>query len=144
MSTESRRVENLRKIKILLEAGTRQNQMNLTSEPLPCEFIFGIGKEGLTPFEFELAGKTEGDRAAFSVERQAVPQYFGHLLPLLSRKILESREIFYITIEIVSISPPSALEMVKAMAALASECACGCGCGGHGMETCDHSACGDA
>ena len=55
------KVENLKKITLTLQAGTSPDTMDLTLQYSSFEFIFALGQEGMSPFEYELLNKAEGD-----------------------------------------------------------------------------------
>ena len=54
MDGAEEKIGALKKVTLSLEAGRSPEAMDLTSQPLPFEFIFGLGTAGLTPFEVEL------------------------------------------------------------------------------------------
>lgn len=112
------KIENLKKVSLLLEVGNRAT---------PFEFIFGIGTEGLSPFEFELAGKKVGDVVALQLRGEEVPHTFQHLMiPALDR--LEGKDSFLLKVRVEKVSPADQKEVIKAMAEIAS---CGDHCCGH-------------
>ena len=124
-----KRVDSLKKIELLLEAGTTPNEMDLTSQPVKRTFIFGIGSEGLTPFECELENKLPGDEIIIDVERSQIPLRFGSMAQFILDNI-ETSDFFYLKVEIVNIESPENREIVKAIAEnLKHGDACGCGCG---------------
>ena len=47
-----KKVENLTKVTLRLEAGTTADDMNLSLPVSEFEFIFGIGPDGMCPFEY--------------------------------------------------------------------------------------------
>jgi len=112
------KIDHLKKVSLLLE---------VESQTTPLEFIFGIGPEGLSPLEFELAEKKEGDTLALPLSGAEIPETFQHLMiPALSS--LEGRESFVLKIRVDSVSPADQKEVVKAMAEIAS---CGDHCCAH-------------
>lgn len=131
-------VDNLKKVTLLIEAGSSQDNMDFTSAPLPYEFIFGIGSSGLTDFEYKLAGKSKGESVYLPVSRDIIPELFGHLrFPLHGLSGLP--DIFHLNIKIDEVSMPQNKEIIKAMSQVTGD-DCGCGCGGHGS---DSRSCGD-
>jgi len=54
-------VENLKKITLSFQAGSSPEVMDLTPKYPQFEFIFALGQEGMSPFEYELVNKTEGE-----------------------------------------------------------------------------------
>ena len=137
MTEELSQVAPLTKISLILTAGSAKDRMDLTPDPLPLSFIYGIGKTGLTPFEAALANKSRGESIAFQVERARLPAFFEHIRPPLTR--WGDADMLHFNIRIEDISAVSGREMVSAMAAMAEGCSCGCGCGGHEAS---HDGCG--
>jgi hypothetical protein len=117
----------LKKISLLLEAGTGPDKRDLTAEPTPFEFIFGAGSQGLSPFEFQLADKEEGDGLSLHIRGEELSGLFQHLL-IPSLRIPESISAFYLNVQIVKVSEADPKEVIKAMAEAA---ACGDRCCGH-------------
>jgi hypothetical protein len=112
------KIDHLRKVSLLLDEG---------GQATPFEFIFGIGPEGLSPFEFELAGKKEGDVVALQMRGEDVPHTFQHLMfPELDK--FERKESFLLKAHVEKVSPADQKEVIKAMAEMAS---CGEHCCGH-------------
>jgi hypothetical protein len=127
MNKQQQTIGSLMKIRLLLEAGTGADRSDLTAEPIPFEFIFGAGSQGLSPFEFELAGKKEGDRVSISLRPEELSGLFQHLLvPFLA--IPEGTSTFLLKVQIVKVTEAEPKEVIKAMAEAA---ACGDHCCGH-------------
>jgi hypothetical protein len=121
------KISALKKITLSLEAGTTDHSMDLSPQPLLFEFIFGLGTGGLTPFEFQLAGKTPGDEIRLHLKRQEIPQVFQHLIiPPLN--IPEHWESFYLRVRVIKMIPADQREVVKALADIAN---CDDHCCGH-------------
>jgi hypothetical protein len=110
----------LRKISLLLEAGTGPDKTDLTSEPIPFEFIFGVGSQGLSPFELELANRKVGDGLSMPIRGEGLSDLFQHLL-IPSFAVPESISAFYLKVQIVKVSEADPKEVIKAMAE-AAEC----------------------
>ena len=130
--------DNLNKISISIEAGTSYGKTDLTPSPLSSEFIFGIGTQGLTDFEYEIAGKEEGDIVSLSIKNNEINHHFQHISaywPLFP----QSQETIYLMIRLVKISKAKPVDVMKALAAMTESCACDCGCDGH-----SHSGVGDS
>ena len=70
------KVENLKKITLSIQAGMSQNTMNLTPKYPQVEFIFGLGLEGMTPFEYELADRTEGQSILLHLKKEDIYSFF--------------------------------------------------------------------
>lgn len=120
-------VAPLRKIRLILEAGTGPGKTDLTAEPIPFEFIFGVGAQGLSPFEFELADRKQGDGFSIPVKGGERSEFFQHLfVPALSMP--EGKGALYLKIKILKVSESDPKEVIKAMAEAA---ACADHCCGH-------------
>ena len=97
-------------------------------------FIFGIGQDGLSPFECVLEGGHKGDQIQTDVISSSLVEYFGVLLhalnPLTEGKILPQNLCF--NIEILDVMDVENREVVAALAGSTSGCgsggSCGCGC----------------
>ena len=127
MSEIGQVVGPLRKISLLLEAGTELGKTDLTAGPIAFDFIYGAGTQGLCPFEFQLADKREGDGLSLPVRGEEVAELFQHLL-VPSLAALGSVDAFCLQVKIVKVSEASPKEVIKAMAEAA---ACGDHCCGH-------------
>ncbi len=126
-------VEALKKVGVTVSAGSRPGKSDLTGGPAAMDFIFGLGVEGLTPFEYSLAGKSPGDAVQVPVAPGEMAKTFCHLngrLPPMSK----ATGTFYVTARVDTVAPADSREVVQAMA-LMSQCGgeegCGCGCGAH-------------
>jgi hypothetical protein len=125
------KVENLKKITLSIQAGRSQDMMDGTVKYPGFEFIFGLGPEGMTPFEYELVDKSEGEDVLIHLKKDNLTRFFEHLNPPLTDLFAKNDEVF-LKVKIVSIVPAENREIVKSMAAVASlgksGCDCGCGC----------------
>ena len=125
------KVENLKKIALSIQAGMSQDTMDLTPKYPGIEFIFGLGPEGMTPFEYELADKTEGESILLHLKKEDFFSFFEHLNPPLT-VLFDGRDDVYLKINIDAVTPAENREIVKALADLAAHggagCDCGCGC----------------
>lgn len=125
-----KKVESLKKISLKLEAGTTAEHMDLTPKALEFTFIFGIGPEGMCPFEYQLVNRDEQEIVLLHLKKQEFGIFSGHLqLPILN--LFAEYESLYLKVKISRIQQPDSKEVVKALADLASHpggCACGCGC----------------
>lgn len=124
------KVENLKKISLKLEAGTSSQDMDLSLDNPEFEFIFGIGPCGISPFEYELVDKTEGQQILVELKKQNFTLFFEHLhLPI--SHLIDNRESFFLKVQIEKIAPADHREVVKALADVTAHghgCDCGCGC----------------
>ena len=73
--------ENLKKITLTFQAGTSPDTMDLTPKFPRFEFIFALVQEGMSPFEYELVDKTEGDKVLLHIQKQTYYTFFEHLNP---------------------------------------------------------------
>jgi hypothetical protein len=125
------KVENLKKITISIQAGTSQDMMDCTVKYPGFKFIFGLGAEGMTPFEYELLDKSEGEDVMIHLKKEDFSRFFEHLKPPLS-DLFNKNDDAFLKVNIVSVAPAENREIVKSMAAVASHgesgCDCGCGC----------------
>ncbi len=97
-------------------------------------FIYGIGKDGLTPFECLLEGCQQGDFTQTEVNSGAMNEFFGVLLgqvkPFIEGKIIPLDLRF--GVEVIKVEEVENREVVAALAGAAGGCgsggSCGCGC----------------
>jgi hypothetical protein len=125
------KIEILKEITLSIQAGASQEAMNLKPKYRKFEFIFGLGSKGLTPFEFELGDKVEGDSIVFHQKKEDVYSFFEHLnLPIMD--LFEDRPEVYLKVTIEAVRSADNRKIIKAMAAMAAHggCGCDCGCGG--------------
>ncbi|CAB1064903.1 hypothetical protein D1BOALGB6SA_9700 [Olavius sp. associated proteobacterium Delta 1] len=126
------KVENLKKITLSFQAGTSRDAMDLTPSYPEFSFIFGLAPEGMTPFEYELVEKAEGDDVLIHLEKNNLNRFFEHLNPPI-RDLFDGREDVYLNVKILEASAAENREVVKAMADMTAHggggCDCGCGCG---------------
>ncbi len=129
MSAEKLAVTPLKKVMVTISAGNRPAGREILNGNT-VEFIFGLGKEGLTPLERSLAGKKVGDSVTLQIDRTAIPEFFGHVL--MCPQILGSKlNRFYMNLKIHGVESASPREVVRAMAQTTScggGCTCGCDC----------------
>ena len=125
-----KKVENLKKVTLRIEAGKSAKQMDLTPQALEYEFIFGIGPSGMCPFEYQLVNKNEGESVLLHLKKEEIHLFFEHLrLPVLD--LFEENNSFYLKAKVAKIEQPDGKEMVRALAEMTSHSAdgsCGCGC----------------
>ena len=126
------KVENLKKITLSFQAGTSADEMDLALKHPEFSFIFGLAPEGMTPFEYELVDKIEGDAALLHLNKNTLNSFFEHLSPPIW-DLFDGREEIYLKVKILEISTAENREIVKAMADMTTHgggggCDCGCGC----------------
>jgi hypothetical protein len=128
-----KKIENLKKITVSLQAGTSHDTMNLAPKYQELEFIFGLGPGGMTPFEYELVDKVEGQSVLIHLKKESFHSFFEHLNPPLM-DLFDVKSNIYLKVKIDGVTPAENREIIKAMAAMTAHggagCDCGCGCGG--------------
>jgi hypothetical protein len=130
-----KKVENLKKITLTFQAGTSADKMDLIPKYPRFEFIFALGQEGMSPFEYELVHKAEGEEVLLHIQKQRFFTFFEHLNPPIL-DLFDSREDIFLRAKIVAVADADNREVVKALAQMTAqdggECGCGggCGCGG--------------
>lgn len=123
MTTHASTIENLKKVSL-----TIKDENNPSGSSF--EFIYGVGSQGITPFEKALFGKGIGDQVQLDISPADYCETIGHLeLPLLKQTGIIKPVSLQVTID--AITKASDQEVVKAMAAGGSCSDCGCGCGNH-------------
>ena len=120
------KVDMLKKIALSISPAATSAAPGKESAPLHCEFIYGIGPQGLTPFEYELAGKTVGDQFCITIDPSEAAEFFRHLPVDIAKRPANHASAIY-AVKILNIAPADNREIVGAMANLSS-CT---GCCGH-------------
>lgn len=126
-------IGNLTKVVVTVRAGLEENTFDLTSGPIPFEFIFGVGTEGFCAFESALYEKSEGEKVTMTVAAGEAAEVFGHLLPRIRHilGIAKITEPLFLEVTITGVSQTDNHELVQAIAAAAGRGGCGgsCDCG---------------
>lgn len=126
------KVEHLKKINLAFRAADSHGPGDRTPPALEFKFIFGLAPEGMTPFEYELVEKFEGDDILLHLKKHSRHNFFGHLNPPIAN-LFQGRAELDLKVKILAISTADNREIVKAMADAAAHggggCGCGCGCG---------------
>ena len=125
----------LKKVTLSLSAasaGSESGNANLTSAPVSFEFIYGLARDGLCPFESGLQDKRVGESMALTVPTAETHEFFGHLfLPLRQALGLQIMpQTIALNVEITAVIDADSREVVQALAQSGSGCggSCGCGC----------------
>ncbi|MBW2408880.1 MAG: hypothetical protein JRF72_03710 [Deltaproteobacteria bacterium] len=124
------KVENLKKITLNFEAGTSAQNMDLRVDNPEFEFIFGIGPSGISPFEYELADKTEGQHILVELKKENFDMMFEHLHPPIFH-LINDKDSLFLRVAIKKIAAADQRDVVKALADVTAHghgCDCGCGC----------------
>ncbi|MBU1568462.1 MAG: hypothetical protein KJ630_22905 [Proteobacteria bacterium] len=128
-------IQNLKKVNLAILAGSEAGQYGLTAAPVVFEFIFGIGADGLEPFEVALSAKSPGENLLLTLTADEVPQFFGRFLGpirhLLGLHLFPPTLCLQIIVK--SVVDADNREVVKALAKSTGHSGCGgscdCGCG---------------
>ena len=132
MMKRMNKVGNLKKITLTFQAGTTRESMDLIPKYPDLKFIFGIGPEGMTAFEYELMDKAEGEDVLLHLKKEAFHNFFEHLNPPIM-DLFDGRDDVYLKVKIVAVGVAENREIVRAMAEKTAHggmgCDCGCDCG---------------
>lgn len=131
MTDQKAHVDYMCKVGVQLEACTQEKEVIPQAAPFSFEFIFGIGSQGISPFEKQIFGKRVGDELAILL----APQHGDHIFDHLTCNLKERPDLLghpYLKISVQSIHKANSREVIKAMAEAAGGCGegCDCGCGG--------------
>ena len=127
METKNNAVDYLKKISVSMELGTTKESMDLSSDPITFQFIYGTGAQGICLFEKALFGMNPGQSVSLKIESTNLNDVFGHLTKSL-KNILPDRSSFFLKTSIESIHQVEDRDIVHAIAAGTGGCDCGCGC----------------
>ncbi|MBB5349593.1 hypothetical protein JWG42_15155 [Desulfoprunum benzoelyticum] len=129
-------IQVLKKVTLSLVAKTEPGKCSTNAPPIPLVFIYGVGSDGLCPFETALWDKHEGEKLVVSVKATDVQEYFGHLFHtlchMLGKQIADGT--IDLEIEVTGVTDADNREVVQAVAKALSHggcgtsCGCGCGC----------------
>jgi hypothetical protein len=128
------KVDNLTRVRLEFRScKPRQAELlNLTGPPV--EFIFGIGRDGLSRFEADLQHKDVGETISCSINGSTCHEYFGHLYPLVCGRLVlpDGPGAVDLEFSVSEVSRPDNREIVEAMArSIGHGCgggSCDCGC----------------
>ncbi len=117
------RVEHLKRIglKLQISQGDR-----VVGPPVDMDFIYGIGPQGLTPLELQLADQTIGMTVNMDCKVNELTSVLEHLAPNDLRLPLEESGTLHLAATVLRITTPSDREIVKTIAEMAR---CGDCCG---------------
>ena len=126
------KIGQMKKVSLRFKAGTSETVMDLVPDHPAFAFVFGLAPEGMTPFEYKLLDRTEGEDVFIPLKKQEYETFFEHLQPPIM-DLFNGRDTIYLQAEIVSVADAQSREIIKAMAEMTSyregDCGCGCGCG---------------
>ncbi|WP_319525039.1 hypothetical protein [uncultured Desulfosarcina sp.] len=120
-------IDNLMKVSLNISTD-RETKTN--DRAAVFEFVYGVGTEGITPFEKALFGKSVGDHVRLDIGPAGYRETVGHLEAPLFKQIGIATATC-LEASVAGIAKARDHEVVKAMAAGGSCSDCGCGCGGH-------------
>ncbi len=128
-------IQQLKNVKLAILAGIEPEGYSLTASPAIFEFIYGIGTEGLEPFEVVLSDKCAGDNVVLTLTADEAPQFFGRFLrpirQLLGLHLLPP--ILFLQMTVTVVADADNREVVQALAKSTGHGGCGgscdCGCG---------------
>ena len=83
----------------------------------------------MSPFEYELVDKAEGDEVLLHIQKQTFYRFFEHLNPSIG-DLFDNRETVYLKAKIEAVATADNREVVKALAEMTAHGASGCDCGG--------------
>ena len=129
MSESNRKIEGLKKVTLLLEAGSQEKIMDLTPEPVSFELVVGVGTEGYSSFEYELLEKKVGDILHFEIQGWRFDEMFGRLAIPLPEKV-RGMDVFFMKVTVYDIKDADQSEIIRAMAGRVGHCGGDC-CGNH-------------
>ena len=119
-------VSNLHKISCIIEIRSAKDG-DLIQTPEPFSFIFGVGANGMAPFENAIYGKKTGETINFIWTKLSAKETLLHIPLEVNQYFKNNKEIFVSIIIKDSVSVKDR-EIVKAMAISQANCGCGCGC----------------
>lgn len=126
-------IQQLKKVRLAILAGSEPGKHSLTAIPVNFEFIYGIGAEGLEPFEVVLDDKCVGEHVVLTLAADEAPQffgrYFGSIRQLLGLHLLPPHLSLHMTVTLVA--DADNWEVVQALAKSTGHGGCGgsCDCG---------------
>jgi hypothetical protein len=122
-------VQPLKKITLSVNASTQAEGNNSDNDSQTFQFIFGLGTDGLTPFEFLLSKQMQNHIFSLKLHPDDICQTFKHInVPHFD--IPESAESIFFTFQMIKVEEADHREVIKAMAELSS-CGGSCECCAH-------------
>lgn len=127
MEENNAAVEGMKMVDLTVQAATDEDMVHTLGEPQQLDFVFGIGAKGITPFEYEISGKHQGETVVVPVQRDRAFDLFEHLTGTVLQMVPHNGD-FFLKATITGIRRAESREIVSAMAR-ATACGGGCGCG---------------
>ena len=126
MTTSAQAIGPLTKVTLAITFSTDPADMP-SPAPIDVSFIYGVGADGITPFERALYGKSPRESVNLRVDVDHTPSLFGHLAcDVVATSPLSPP--YKLNATVISVEKADDRELVKAMAK-SSQCGAGCDCG---------------
>ena len=120
-------IRYLSKVRLSLEVEEEGEGPEDGADSKRFEFVYGIGSEGLTPFESVLEGRREKEELVLEIQGNEATNVFQHLwIPEV--EALFHRGSPFLKITVLSVSEADPREVIRALAERAS---CGDDCCSH-------------
>lgn len=127
---ENFKISALKKVTFSFTAGTQMGQNDLNPESSTFDIIYGLGVEGLTPFEFQITDKSEGDSICLRLNPDDVCQTFQHItLPHFNTP--DTADPVFLQFQVEKVVEADSREIIKAMAEMNACSGGSCDCCGH-------------
>ena len=127
MTADKDTIGPMKHVKLSIQAGTRDDNMDIAASPIQLEFIYGLGKNGLTPLELGLDGLAVGEAVVFKLKPSDFNHIFEHI-PVPSFILPAGCSELYLHLQVQGLSPANPRDVIREMAALSG---CGDDCCGH-------------
>jgi len=119
-------IEYLKKITVYLQGAQGRGKARASEDGYYLSFIYGIGPDGLTPFEMKIAGKTAGDELFFDKAGMHLDHLFGHLT-LWMLPFMERLDHPWLYVRVEKVEAADQKEVIRALAEIAQSrdsCCC--------------------
>lgn len=127
---ENFKISALKKVTFSFTAGTQMGQNDLNPESSTFDIIYGLGVEGLTPFEFQITDKSEGDSICLRLDSHEVCRTFQHItLPHFNAP--DANDPVFLQFQVEKVVEADSREIIKAMAEMSACSGDSCDCCGH-------------
>lgn len=127
-------VSLMKKVQVSISILDSETKVAVPERTVLFSFIYGIGRDGLTPFECSLEGCSTGEQVETEVQPSLFSEYFGGLFPTI-RSLIDGHILppnVLIRIDVNGVEDVDNREVVAALAGAAGGCgsggSCDCGC----------------
>lgn len=127
MTADNENIGPMKRVKLGVRAGSRDDKLDIAASPIQLEFIFGLGKNGLSPLELGLEGLTVGEEIVFKLKPGDFSRIFEHI-PAPSFILPAGCDVLYMHMQVQELSPADPRDVIREMA---SQSGCGDDCCGH-------------